>query len=68
LTPFDELVLEMTMRKVQAWERLNDREYCANLKMGEYYDLMIQAGATPENAQSAANRRGFKRLEMGLLM
>jgi hypothetical protein len=50
------------MPKVQAWERVNDPEYCGRLTMGELYDLMIRAGYSEEVAQEAAKKRGWDRL------
>jgi hypothetical protein len=53
------------MRKTQAWERLNDAEYCGGLNMGEFYDLLLEAGYSEEAAQQAANERSNRRLAAG---
>lgn len=58
----------MLLPKVQAWERLNNPEYCSRLTMGEYYDLLIAAGYSEEVAQEAAKNRGWERLEAGVMM
>lgn len=68
MSAFDEACLTLAMKKVQAWERLNDYEYSGQLKMGEFYDLLIEAGYSPEAAQRAANKRGWARLDAGLTM
>lgn len=54
------------MPKVQAWERLNNPEYSGRLSMSEFYDLLIEAGYSPEIAQKAANQRGWDRLDAGI--
>lgn len=56
------------MRRVQAWERLNDVNYCAHLTMGELYDLMLRAGYPVEEAQKAASQRGLERLDAEMIM
>jgi hypothetical protein len=56
------------MPKVQAWERLNDPDYCGRLTMGELYDLMLRAGYSEEAAQIAANKRGLERLTAEVTM
>lgn len=56
------------MPRIQAWERLNDREYSGRLNMSQFYDLLIEAGYKPEVAQKAANKRGMDRLDAGLEM
>ena len=66
MTPFDEAVLHLTIPKVQAWERLNDSDYCGQLNMAQYYDLLIAAGYPKNAAQKAANKRGWQRLEAGV--
>ena len=56
------------MAKVQAWEQLNDAEYCGKLTMDQFYDLMLMAGYSQEAAQKAANQRGWDRLQAGVPM
>ena len=68
MTDFDEDVLRDVMSKVQAWERLNDPEYCGKLTMGEFHALLLQAGYSEDTAQRAANRRGWDRLNAGVKM
>ena len=68
MTPFDEDVLRDVMSKVQAWERLNDPEYCGKLTMGEFYALLLAAGYSEDTAQRAANRHGWNRLGAGVTM
>lgn len=58
----------MTMSKVQAWERLQDVNYTSSLTMGEFEDLLLRAGYSPEVAHEAAMERGFKRLSAGVVM
>lgn len=53
------------MVKVQAWERLNDPEYCGRLNMAEFYDLLLRAGYSEEVAQAGASKRGWERLCAG---
>ncbi len=54
------------MQKVQAWERLQDHEYCSRLNMEGFYNLLITAGYSEDAAQKAANERGWQRLEAGV--
>lgn len=54
------------MPKVQAWERLNDAEYCGKLSMTEFYELLLEAGYNENVAQRAANQRGWDRLSAGV--
>lgn len=56
------------MPKVMAWEKLHDHEYSGRLSMGEFYDLLREAGYSKEVAQKAANKRGWQRLDAGLKM
>ena len=58
----------MTMLKVQAWERLHDPEYCGQLTMEKFYDLLIEAGCSEEEAQRAATQRGWDRLSADMVM
>lgn len=53
------------MLKVQAWERLNDKEYSGQLDMVSFYNLLIEAGYSRGVAQKAANTRGYQRLQAG---
>ncbi len=62
------MVLTITMAKVQAWEQLNDPTYAGQLKMGDYLDLLIRAGYTRSAAQKVANKRGWDRLQAGVVM
>ena len=68
MSSFDEDVLQMTMPKVQAWERLNDPHYCGSLTMVEFHNLLLDAGYSKEVAQKAANQRGWERLSAGVVM
>lgn len=54
------------MRRVQAWERLNDHNYSSGLSMEGLYALLIEAGYRPEVAERAACRRGWERLDVGV--
>ncbi len=63
---FDEDVLELAMSSVQAWERLHDPEYCSQLSMGDFHDLMLRAGYSTEVIREAANQRGWERLCAGV--
>lgn len=54
--------------KVQAWERLNDHNYAGQLTMGEFEELLLRAGYHPDVAHEAAMKRGWDRLEAGVMM
>lgn len=56
------------MPRVQAWERLQDREYSGRLSMAAFYDLLVEAGYSEQTAQKAANQRGWERLQAGVTM
>ena len=56
------------MPRVQAWERLNNPEYSGRLTMVEFYELLLQAGYNEETAQAAAQKRGWDRLQAGVVM
>lgn len=56
------------MDKTQAWELLNNPEYCSQLDMGGIHQLMLRAGYTAEVAQKAASQRGWERLNAGAVM
>ena len=68
MTEFDELVLNLTLPKVQAWERLNNPEYSGQLTMGQFHALLLEAGYPEDVAQEAANKRGWDRLNAGVKM
>jgi hypothetical protein len=53
---------------VQAWERLQDPQYCGNLTMGEFEDLLLRAGYQAEVAHKIAMQRGLERLSAGVVM
>ena len=56
------------MSRVQAWERLNNPEYCGQLRMEQFYSLLLEAGYTEEVAQKVAQQRGWDRLEAEVAM
>ena len=56
----------LAMPRVQAWEQLNNPEYCSQLGMADFYELLRQAGYDEDRAQEAANERGNRRLDVGL--
>ncbi len=56
------------MPKIQAWERLQDHEYSGRLTMVQFYELLLEAGYSTEAAQAAANKRGWDRLQAGVVM
>lgn len=56
------------MKRVRAWERLHDPEYGGRLGMVEFYELLLEAGYTEGAAQRAANKRGWDRLQAGVMM
>jgi hypothetical protein len=58
----------MAMPRVQAWERLNDSEYCGRLTMVQFRDLLLEAGYSQEAVRKAANQRGWDRLCAGVTM
>lgn len=68
MTPFDEEVLQLTMLKVRAWERLNDWEYCGRLNMADFHELLLEAGYNERAAQRAASQRGWERLSAGAVL
>ena len=68
MSPFDELVLTLTMSRVQALERLDNREYSGSLNTAEFYELLRTAGYSDDVAQKAASRRGWERLSAGVTM
>lgn len=51
-----------------AWERLHDAEYCSHLDMEGVYHLMLRAGYSENEAQSAASERGWQRMTAGVGM
>lgn len=56
------------MSRVRAWERIHDIEYSSRLTMFEFYELLIAAGYSDEESQTAASERGWQRLEAGVKM
>ena len=68
LNNFDELVLTLVMEKTQAWELLNNPDYCGRLTMGEVHQLMLRAGYSDTVAQTAASQRGWERMVAGEVM
>jgi len=58
----------MTMSRVQAWEQMNDPDYCGSLTMRQFYELLLKAGYSEEVAQEAASERGWERLNAGIAM
>lgn len=56
------------MPRIQAWELLNNLDYSRKLSMSELYDLLVEAGYTEDQAQCAANKRGWDRLSLGMTM
>jgi hypothetical protein len=68
MTHFDEQVLTLVMARTQAWERLHDTEYAGRLSTNDFYELLLAAGYGEAEAQRAANRRGWDRLQAGVAM
>lgn len=68
MTRFDEDVLERAMAGVQAWELLNDPDYCGRLTMGEFHRLLLRAGYPEATAAEASRQRGWDRLNAGEVM
>lgn len=56
------------MLKVQAWERLNNPEYCGQLNMRQLHDLLIEAGYPKDVTEKIALQRGWDRLDAGVEM
>jgi hypothetical protein len=56
------------MKKVQAWELLNNADYSSKLNMRQFKELLLEAGYSEEDAQDMANERGCQRLEAGVTM
>lgn len=50
------------MSRVQAWELLNNPQYCSQLTMGEFHQLLIRAGHSEKDASQAAKKHGWNRL------
>ena len=59
-------MLTLALPQVQAWEQLNNPEYCGKLNMVEFYNLLLRAGYSEVAAQKAANQRGWDRLDAGV--
>lgn len=53
------------MVSTQAWEVLNDPEYCGKLTMNQYHGLLLKAGYSRDHADEAALQRGWDRLSAG---
>ncbi len=60
--------MQLAMQRVQAWEKLEDPEYCGQLTMGGFRNLLIRAGFEPEDVDEEAKRHGWARLSAGLTM
>jgi hypothetical protein len=56
------------MDRVQAWEQFNDPNYCGNLTMGQFKELLLKVGYKEEVAHKAAMQRGWDRLCAGVEM
>ena len=54
--------------KVQAWEQLNDPEFCGSLDMRQFKQLLLKAGYSEKVASAAASQRGWERLAAGVKM
>lgn len=61
-------MLSLAVPRVRAWELLNDPEYCGRLTMGQFKDLLLEAGYAEDAAQEAARQRGWERLCAGVTM
>ena len=61
-------MLQETMLKVQAWERLNNPEYSGQLDMEQFRRLLLDAGYSVEVADKASVKRGWDRLDAGVTM
>lgn len=59
-------MLQLTVPKIQAWERLNDPGYSGSLTMGQFHELLLEAGYSEKAAQKAASQRGWERLQAGV--
>jgi hypothetical protein len=53
------------MHETMAWELLNDHEYCSQLPMVDFEDLMVQAGYKYEVVHKVAMERGWNRMCSG---
>lgn len=65
MTPFDEDVLERAMHRLKAQERLEDPDYIDRLTMDGFYDLLVSAGFTEEEATRETSKRSWNRLISG---
>ena len=68
ITDFDELVLSIVVEKTQAWEMLNNPEYCGRLTVVGLRDVMLRAGYPMKVVQRAINQRGLERLSADMVM
>lgn len=53
------------MDAVQAWEQVNDPQYCGRLDMVGLERLLLRAGWSPEAAHKAALKRAWDRMTNG---
>ena len=58
-------MIQSVIPRVRAWERLNDYSYSKQLRMDEFYELLIEVGYSEDIAQRAATQRGNARLDVG---
>lgn len=56
------------MLRVQAWERLNNPEYCGQMNTDQFYRTFIEAGYSEEVAEKAAKQRASDRLDAGMVV
>jgi hypothetical protein len=68
MTPFDEAVLSKVMLRVRAYRHLHDSEKIGKLTMEQFMELALTAGYDEDEAQRAANKHGWWRLQAGLEM
>lgn len=61
-------MLAKALPKVRAWERLHDPEQSGKLTFEQFFDLAVVAGYSEDEAQRAANERGWQRLAAGVTM
>ncbi len=53
------------MRRTQALETLEDPDLCARLTMDGFYNTLIRAGYSPDEAQQISNERNWSKLSSG---
>lgn len=56
------------MVQTQAWELLNNPDYCYKLTANQYHSLLLRAGYQKDMADEEACKRGWDRLSAGELM